>query len=307
MLEIVRELENVSPRIGKREKNAVKVIEKFLDGFEIKEQGFRNTIPRGRSKLFVDSRRIESLPSSFTSGKIEEKTLLSSINTPEFHRDSPNINFNPFSPVISLPTFFQTPSLSISRNDAKLVACGADVKGVVKIKKETFTSRNLLMGNTRNPKYIIFTHYDTILNGAIDNSSGVSVIISLIKKYPGVLKTSLFILSGSEELSCDEVYWGRGYRIFEEEYGEILNFARRIFVIDCVGFAEPVLTKEYLMDALPLNNLEKLRKKTSLITGNLKKINLLWSVYHSELDIPELLKEEYLEMTRKVLFNLLRK
>lgn len=308
MLNLVKQLEELSPRIGKREKPAAALIKNALEGIEIKEQSFKNELPDGKSKLLVDGIEILSVSSSFCSGTIDDdKALVSSIHTsPQFFK-KPNINFNPYCKEMSLPTFYFYPSIAILRSDVQKVLEAETISGSVKVKKQSFSSTNLLVGNTKNPENIIFAHYDTVMKGAVDNSGSIAMLISLIKNNSGVLSKSLFVFGGSEEFSLDEpIYWGRGYRVFEEEYPSLLECAKKIIVSDGIGLAKPIFCNEFLLESLPLKNLEKWKTKTNLLVSDTAKINTLWSIYHSKLDTVNMLREEYLENAKKLLVGKLR-
>ncbi len=304
ILEIVKVLENLSPRTGKREKKAKKYILDFLEGVEVREQKFRNAVPKGSSKLLINGREIESLPSSFVSGKFEGKPLISSLHVSGRYYFSSNINFNPYSNTISLATFYFAPSIAVHRKNVGKILSAESVEAKVKVKKEKFVSANLIIGNLENPKALCFAHYDTVLNGAIDNSSGTAVLLHLIKIRPEILKKICIVLSGSEELSYDKpIYWGKGYRVFEEEYKSLLEKTKRIAVVDCVGFANPVLTKKLLLEAFPVKMLERIKKKTFLVTGEIEKLETLWKVYHSDLDRVNLLSEKYLKEAENLILK----
>ncbi len=296
MLEIVKDLENFSPRCGKKEKDVAKFIENQLEGIEICVQTFRNSIPQGKAKLEIDGKKIECLPSAFISGKVDEKCLISSVHVSARFFSDANINFNLYCDEISLATFYFAPSIAVRKKDISTIINGENVNGKVSIKKECFISRNLLVGNLKKPKYVVFSHYDTVLNGAIDNSSGTALCIELIKSFPEVLKNVLVVFSGSEELSFDRpIYWGKGYRVFEEEYFSVLKNCKKIIVVDCLGFAQPDFIKSYLVSAFPVKNLEKIKKKTFLLTVKEKYFSRLWKVYHSKLDREEHISEKYLQ------------
>lgn len=305
MFEIIRNLEKVSPRKGKNEKKAAGIIKNALRGFEIYEQKFRNILPNGRAKLEVDGKEIKCEATSFVSGKIKEKALISSIHISARIFSSTNINFNPYCRTISLATFYYAPSLAIPRNDVKRIIDAEEINGVVKVRKEKFVTENIIIGNLENPKCIVFTHYDSIKKGAIDNSSGVSVIVDTIKENSTLLRNSIFVFSGSEELSFDKpIYWGKGYRVFEEEFKALLENAKRIFVVDCAGFDEPIFTKKFLTEAIPLKNLEKWNKKTYLLTSD--NIRRLWNIYHSDLDKITLLRKNHLKKTKIMITKALK-
>lgn len=308
MLELIKKLEKLSPRKGKNEKKAAELIKTELESFEIFEQKFFNSIPEGKAELICDGEKIPCEASALKTGRIEEKCLISSIHVSArifFHS---NINFNPYCNEISLATFYHAPSIAVEKSYVQKIIEVEEIKGKVKVKKKRFLSRNLLIGNIKNPKAIVFTHYDSVINGAVDNSSGVAVCIKVLKNNPELAKKVLFVFSGSEELSFDfPIYWGKGYRVFEEEYLTLLKKAKKIMVIDCVGVSRSILTKQFLINAFPIKNLEKFNNKTFLVTSyNFSK---LWKVYHSKLDTLNagILKEKYLLQTYKFLVKELKK
>lgn len=307
MFELIKRLEEVAPRRGKNERVAARIIEDELKDFEVFRQKFRNAIPDGKATLEIDGKKLRCASTSLVSGKVEEKAIISSIHVSSRIFNAPNINFNPHCRTISLATFYHAPAITVVKEDVQRIINAEEVNGTVKVKKQRFTTMNLIVGNMKNPKYVVFAHYDSVLKGAIDNSSGVAILLHIIKEKPTVLLRSLFVFSGSEELSFERpIYWGRGYRVFEEEYKSLLNNAKRILVVDCVGFAKPTLTKELIAVALPLKNLEKWEKKVFLLFSDLRNIKTLWEVYHSELDTVNLLRKGYLEETKNVLLKILK-
>jgi len=305
MLEIIKKLENVTPRKGKNERKAVKIIKDELSGIEIYEQKFRNTLPIGEARLEVDGKEIKCEATSFISGKIDEKILIPSIYISARFFNHPNINFNPYCKLISLATFYFAPSLAIEKKNVKKIIDAEVINGKVMIKKEKYASENIIVGNLKNPKIAIFTHYDSVKKGAVDNSSGVSLLVHMIKERSDLLKKSVFIFSGSEELSFNNpIYWGKGYRIFEEEYKTLLENCKRIYVVDSLGFDEPIITKDFLVSALPLKNMEKWKPKIFLLISEIKK---LWNFYHSDLDKLSVIKKDYLEKAKDtLLYSLLK-
>jgi len=308
MLEKIKTLENFSPRCGKKEKDAVKYIEKEIAncGLDIEIQEFKNTIPVGKADLEADSEKIECEPTSLISGEFEEKCLISSIHISSRIFSDPNINFNPYCKKISLATFYFAPSVAIRREDVSKIIKSEEIYCKVLVEKERFTSKNILVGNIKKPKHILFAHYDTVLNGAIDNASGTALCIELIQRFPEIVKNNLVVFSGSEELSFDRpIYWGKGYRIFEEEYLELLNKCHSIVVVDCVGFASPEFIKSHLISAFPINNLEKLKDKIFLLSVKEKYFSKLWNVYHSELDKVDNICKNYLDEALKKLYSYL--
>ena len=148
----------------------------------------------------------------------------------------------------------------------KVSICSTSLLSVRQKKKQN--TYQILIGNIKTPRNIIFSHFDSIGNGAIDNASGTAIMIQVILSNKKSLKDNLFVFDGNEEISYDKpVYWGKGYRNFEKKYGKQISKAEKLIVIDCVGYDK------------------------------------LMNVYHSDLDIPELIKESYLEEALEILSN----
>ena len=305
ILEIIRELEKLNPRKGKRIELAFRFLSNFLENNEIsfEVQKFKNAIPDYKVKHNLE---IEFIPNTFASGKIEEFVIVSNLEKNEDF-ELPNINFNPLSNSISLATFYYVPSIAISKKDLNKLPENLKIK--IKVKKEKFIAKNILVGNVKNPKTIFITHYDTLLNGAIDNSSGVAVLLYHIIHNKNSLEQNLFVFCGSDELSFEKPYWCKGYREFEKEYFDLLKKARKIVVVDSIGHKKPKIErrKELLKEAFTINNFEKLYKKVYLITSvkgyfTIKEFDKEYlSVYHSYEDTIDKLNEKYLLESLKII------
>jgi len=149
----------------------------------------------------------------------------------------------------------------------------------------------------------LFAHYDSINLGATDNASGVAVLMSLIVDNAATLKDVLYVFAGNEELSYDNpTYWGHGYRAFEDKYIDLLNKAKEILVVDCVGNGKTIIyddeNSKYL--AFPIKNIKSLSGKTKIISASFKK---LMRVYHSDGDSIEELNQKNFEEARELLMN----
>jgi len=298
--DIIKELERFSPRRGKREELAFNFLTKILQENDIKFeiQKFKNAIPSYKVKHNLE---IDFIPNTFASGKIEEFVIVSNLEKRE-NFEIPNINFNPLSSGISLATFYYVPSVAISKKDLNRLPENLKIK--IKVKKEKFVSRNILVGNFENPKNIFFTHYDTVLNGANDNSSGVAILLHYILNNPHSLKNNLFVFCGSEELSFEKPYWCKGYREFEKEYSDLMNKTKRMIVVDSIGHEKPkvVKNKEFLREAFVINNFEKFYEKIFLVTS-IKGFSdkKYFSIYHSQEDTVDKLNEKYLLESLKII------
>ena len=248
-----------------------------------------------KANLICDGRSVACLPSGLKSGKILGKdVILSSLISGSGVEEIKNINFNPHSDAISIPCYYNAPALAVSRNDLPKIFAAKKVSGQMSVVAKKHEVRNILVGNSRNPKNIFFAHYDSISLGACDNASGVSVMLSVLLSDQSNLKENLYVFSANEELSFDwPYYWGKGYREFEKKYLFLLKKVKNIFVIDSVGNDKTIEMKDLnmILLAFPIENISKFNKKTIVITGNFDK---LMSVYHSELDNGKNINEKYL-------------
>jgi hypothetical protein len=261
------------------------------------EQKFIAKIPvTKKATLKIDNKKIKCEGTSFVSGKISRKVnIISSQTSSLLFQGKENINYNPSCKAISNGNYYFVPSVSISRSSLKHVLNAKKIKGEVKVDSKKYVASNILVGNRKNPQIIIFAHYDSIKKGAIDNASGVSIAFEAAVNNKEMLGKCLFVFCANEELSYDKpVYWGHGYRVFEKKYLGLLKKARKIIIIDCLGYEKSVFIQDYHLMKLgfPIVNLERLKRKTFLLTA--QKLNYLMSVYHSNLDDGRGLKKKYL-------------
>ncbi len=289
----INQLCALGSRQGKTEtlakKHIINILQKNSVPFLLQE--FTTLIPDYKhSRLTADRKTILAEPCCFTSGTITNKSnIISSLISSQKNLIDPNINFNPKCDLISRSNHYFAPAFAIARRDLKDILNAKQVTGVVRVKKLHHRSANILIGNIHNPRSIVFTHYDSLGPGACDNASGVAAVITAITNQPQLLVTSLFVIAGNEEISFDfPVYWGHGYRIFEQKYNNLLKKTKKIIVIDSVGIGKTVRVKgkKLLSLGFPLVAIKQLAQKTSMITGDFGK---LMAVYHSEGDIPEVL------------------
>lgn len=282
------------------------VLIKFSVDFQIDK--FTTYVPRFiSSRLTVDGKRLPSMPTSFVSGKIEGKyDLISSLISSQRFLYDRNINFNPHCRSISRGNHYFAPAVAISSHTLSQVNVGKKISVQVKVKKVIHRSANVFIGNTKNPEIIIFSHYDSIGPGAVDNASGVALSLDLAINHPGLLMNCLFVIAGNEELSYDQpIYWGKGYREFEKKHHLIMDRSRRIIVVDCIGHSRPEIIKdiEIVRLGFPVSSLEGLSGKTRMVSGSMDK---LMEFYHSDLDVPNKIRLKfYLEAKSKV-FGLIK-
>ncbi|MDD4409783.1 MAG: hypothetical protein PHW52_03990 [Candidatus Pacebacteria bacterium] len=299
IIRFIEELVSLGERQGERETEAAKLITDTLSrrGVDFSVQEFKTDIPQIRkAQLSADGKDIGCRATCFVSGSISGKdNLVSSLIPSRYLIDYPNINFNPSSEVISSSNHYFAPSVSVSKNDLPLIMAAKEVSGCVEVDRMEHGSVNILVGNRDNPKRIYIAHYDSIELGAIDNGSGVGVLMGAIMAKKDDLDDDLYVFSGNEELSYDHpTYWGHGFRAFEKEYREQMTGARRIIVVDCVGNAKTNISEDdhirYL--AFPIENLDALKEKIMVIHGDMES---LMEVYHSKKDDISLLEESFLD------------
>jgi len=257
---------------------------------------FNTKIPKfNKAILLADTIQIPAIATSLVSGTIDNNhSIISSLISSQKIINEPNINFNPCCTSISRSNHYFAPSVAISREHLPLVCKAKVIKGLVQITSVPHRSLNILVGNLKHPRTVVFCHYDSISVGATDNASGVAVLLDLIISHPDTLKNTLFVIAGNEELSFDyPIYWGRGYRAFEKAHVRQLAGAQKLYIIDSLGNGQNILFNDPAIVRLgfPIVNLAKWSRKISMLSGNLDK---LMEVYHSDLDTPEVLNERYI-------------
>lgn len=305
MKNIIKDLLALSPRQDENLKKTEGYILSYLKrrGVKTYVETFSVVIPQiTKATLMADGKNIVCLGCSFVGGKITSKdNILSSTISSRYNIELPNINFNPYSPKICRNNFYFAPAVAIARADVAKVAKAKKVVGEVVVKKFKGNSSHVLAGNKRDPKNIVFAHYDAIGSGAIDNASGVAACLYLIKNFPETLANTLFVFDGNEELSYDfPTYWGHGFRVFEKRHKALLEKAEKIIAVDCVGNGPTTTVSDIniLKYAFPIENLLKWSPKISTMYGDIPK---LMKVYHSDSDNLGQLDEKFLRQAVKVL------
>jgi hypothetical protein len=307
-LTLIKKLTDLGERQLGQEIKASKLLMSELEKFKVKYkiQYFQTKIPLIKSAtLTADRRKIQALGCSMVSGVIKNKFKLTTPLFKPLKKDVVNINYNPKCEAISRNTFYFAPSLAINKRDVSRIKKARYVEGEIKVQAQKHRSLNILIGNLKNPKNILFAHYDSIGPGAFDDASGIAVLLRLIIDYPKLEKDCLFVLAGNEELSYDTPnYWGRGYRAFEKKYYHLLKGAKRIIVADGVGAGVLQISKdlESARDCFPIKNLKKLRSKIVLLHNNKE---VLYKIYHSDLDIASNIKAIYLQQANRKILKLL--
>ncbi len=295
----IAKLVSFAPRQFENEKKTADFLVSFLEKNSVfyAIQEFETEIPLTKKVLLMaDKKQIDCEGCSFVSGEIKSNDIIiSSLLSSSICQDISNINYNPKCSGISLNNYYFAPAICVSREKIALVIKAKKIFGEVVVERKKFKSKNILVGNLKNPQTISFAHYDSIKKGAIDNASGVALLMKSLLEKPEILENSLFVFSGNEELSYDKpIYWGRGFRAFEKKYFSILNKTKKIIIVDCVGNAPVTVIADLAVAklAFPILNLNKIGKKVEIVTADLDD---LMQVYHSDLDDGKKIIKKYFD------------
>lgn len=298
VIKFVKELTDLGTRQGAMETKAANTITAFLRKNEIEFilQKFRTTIPFDkRASLIADGKEIACKSTSFVSGKIiGKRSLISSLIPSRFNLFCPNINFNPECKEVSLSNFYFAPAVAVDRDAIAKIIKAEKLDASVEVQAKEYQSTNILVGNCKNPKVIIFAHYDSLGPGATDNAAGVAVLMETVLRNPKIIKENLLVIAGNEELSYDSpTYWGHGFRIFEKKYKSILDSSNKIIIVDCVGNGKTILeqNKDFNHLVFPIQKLRLLEGKIFVMYGDLEKMT---KVYHSSMDDISQINKKYL-------------
>lgn len=304
-LDFINDIISFSPRQLENETKTAIFLKNILSEnnvpFEI--HSYTVDLPRTqKAELFADNVSIPVKSSSFVSGKIENSdTILSNLLSSRICQDQANINFNPKSEDISQGNNYFAPSVAINKSDVQKVLNAKEVKGEVVVEKVSHTAENILVGNTNNPKSLVFAHYDSVNMGAIDNASGVSTIMKAILQNPKTLKDTLYIFSANEEFSYDKpIYWGKGFRELQESMPNLFENAQQILPVDCVGNGEAHFSTdpELITLGFPINDIIDFQNKVFFLVAD---FDHLMTVYHSESDDGRGMTEEWMDDAYKKL------
>ena len=129
-----------------------------------------------------------------------------------------NINFNPLCDSISKANFYFAPSVAVNRDLISALCRARKVEGFVDVEKVKFDSESILVGNLKNPKNIVFSHFDSIGPGAIDNASGTAICIKLILENKNISAMKKIIITLLEKGSSPkEVVEQQGISVISDE------------------------------------------------------------------------------------------
>jgi hypothetical protein len=298
MFDVINKLTEISPRYGHREIEAAKIITDELKSLNIGyvEEPFESAVPKViKAELIADGKYIPCLGSSLISGIIKDgKFLISGFGyTGEQHPY--NICYSPITDEISVIDIAKEPSLTISRNSVIEIVMANKVNGLIKVEKEKFTTKNIMVGNTVKPENIVFAHFDSIVgDGASDNGAAIAVLLEIVKIKPEILKNTLIVFAGNEEVSYDsyKTKSGYGFRVFELAYGELLQKAKQIIVIDGIGLGSPSFVQTGLDWVLQVKMLGQIRDKVFWLQNDQSEV---LKYFHTQADTVDKLHENYMQ------------
>lgn len=299
---ILHELTKIGPRFAENEIKAAKIIEEELHANKVdfSVQTFETEVPVCvKAELTADGNNIKCIGSTLKSGIIPNGDFL--VSNLGYSCDSAyNIAYSPVTDEISLVDHYKVPSLTISRKDIVKVVMAKNVSGLVEVERRKISTENILAGNLENPECIVFAHFDSIVgNGALDNAGSIAVVMSCLNNNKNLLKTTLFVFSGNEEVSYDEYKMsGYGFRVFEEKYSTLLEKARRIIVLDGVGVGKPSCSQTGLDWVLQVKMLDKIIDKVFWLQNDQ---TLVLPYFHTAIDNPDIIDNEYLIEAEKLL------
>lgn len=297
VVERASELADLAPRQLENEKKAAELIEEEVSGFDYSSQPFQILVPEFKDwELKVDGEEVECLPSGLESGKIESKALVNSILNGQGSMNRPNINFNPHAEGISVPNFYEAPSVAISPEDIQKVVKAEEIEGHLEVEWSSHESENILVGNRENPARIVMTHYDSVWGGFIDNGFTVSLLIQLLDELD--LEENLVVFAGAEEISHESPYHCYGYRRFEDEYQEQIRGADEIFLADSLGRnSQKVIEDPEIVEKAIVLNRPEYKEKVKFVASAYHEV---LDIYHSPKDTEEALNsyEEAVDLVK---------
>lgn len=307
ILQIIEQLHQFSPRLLANQRQAAEYIKSIFKDCSIDYlvEEFSTFTPNfSEYSLKVDGKNVECRPTSLVSGVIGRDCYIVDSQNDYADYDKPNINYNGKSDCISRSSHYPVPSLAISRRDVEKVRKAKIIEGMVKVEKIPHISQNIILGNLENPTNLVFTHFDSLEGGAMDNASGTAATIMTILAHPEFLNNNLFVLSSDEELSFEEpTYWGKGYREFQNNHTSLFDTASKIYIIDGLGLTKASVHKQEIEEFFPIIDIEKYVYKTFAVSCDILP---QWSVYHSSEDTPEKLIPAYLEQSLSMIESLFK-
>lgn len=299
---LLKSLVSISPRRGNNEPLAAELIKKFLkeQNIPFSIQEFPASVPvMTKAELNVDGKNIPCLGTSFVSGSITNNV---SIQEP-FEKTGAKemIIYNPISKGICAQSLREVPALAVNIKYVDILKSSKNISGRVEVTKEDFTSQNILVGNTINPKKAIFAHYDSVVgSGALDNAVAVDVLYKTIISNRSLLKDYLFVFAGCEEESISNHDGYYGFEMFDSKYASILNSTKEIIIIDGIGVSEPYWTHENIDWVFGIPRLSEIESKVVLMENDQ---SIVRQYYHSLLDTLEILDQKYINQARELLID----
>lgn len=296
----LQELVSTSPRRGKGEQKACKIILNYLDKEKISytKQSFTTQIQVvDDAYLFADEKEISCLGASYVSGEFDVNSPI--LNSFGAVSDFLAIIFNPISKGVCLQSYKNFPAVAVNRDDIVQLIMADKISGKVNISKESFESTNILVGNLDRPEKIVFAHYDSIVgSGAIDNAGSVDVVFQTIIESPKLTDKNLFVFAGSEEESISSHDGCYGFEMFDQKYKSIIDDAKEIIVLDGIGVSSPKLVNTHIDWVFAISRVNQLSKKIFWLQNDQ---TLVMQYYHTELDTIDKIIPRYINEAKELL------
>lgn len=299
LFDLIRILTDLGERQGQGEKDAGDFLMTILTKNHLSFvcEPFETVYPTFPSWILeVDHQSVSCQPTCFVGGQSDARPhVLSSLDSFDGDTSRPIINHNPDCPhAISRPHCYPSLALAVCTDDLSHIISGTHFHLAVDVCRTRHQSQNVLVGNQQNPRRILFAHYDSLGPGAVDNASGVVILLHALLTTPEIFQKDFCVFVGNEERSFDTpCHWGHGYRAFELRHKDQLHTAKQLVVIDCVGHerAEFLHDLDLLRMGLPLQDIEQYLEKTMALTASFAK---LMAFYHSPIDTIDQIYPEYL-------------
>jgi len=284
--DFLRDLTFISPRYGKGEQEAAKLIESCLKKASLpyEVQSFTAKVPLFKASLTADGQEVSCLGSSLVSGNLDSSTPILSY-TQASSKDSV-IYYSPTSLGIYHNSNHAKASLAVNKDSVDILKNAKNVKGTVLVTPYSFTSQNFLVGNTLDPKKVIFSHYDSIVGpGANDNAVAVDILMDIVTSKKSLLEDHLFVFVGNEESSYAKPFsWCHGYEVFDLLYSSLLDQCQEIIVLDGLGSAPASFITSDLDEVFMISRLSQLKSKILWLHDSQETYLKYGHTYHDTLD-----------------------
>jgi hypothetical protein len=300
----LKDLIKIAPRRGKKEQEAAQLIKSYLDKADIKHtsQNFETEIPVIKSAfLHADGKEIPCIGCSFKSGKISSKApIINPYKSPDIDYTE-KIVFNPISVGICLNSYQDVPAVAINRESFIDLLMSQKYEASIKVNRERYSSENIIVGNTKDPRAIVVAHYDSIVgSGAVDNAAAVDVLYQTILARPDLLENNLFLFAGNEEESYSSSYGFYGFEVFDREYRHTMLSAEKITVLDGVGVGKPTIVSHHTDWAFEVPDMSGIKEKVRWLQNDQ---SIVMKYYHTKDDTLDKLAPKFIHSAKDLVIE----